>query len=173
AATLPAGTPSATPTVGRRTVAPATTDRAVRPLPGIRLAGGPGFTIGVPVGWRKSVQGNSVFWNDPASSAYVQVDQTPWTGDPYAHWEQWESEVVARGALKGYRRVGLRRTGGVGYRSADLEFTWVGRDGVPMHGVDRGVMAGGRPFAVFVAIPQDRWDDSREKVNNILDTFRP
>ncbi|REE98531.1 serine/threonine-protein kinase [Thermomonospora umbrina] len=157
----------------RPTTGPAATDDAVRPIPGIMLVGRPGFEIGVPVGWRMSVQGNSVFWNDPASEAYVQVDQTIWSGDPMEHWREWEGEVVARNALTGYRRVGLRPTGGVGYRSADLEFTWRSRDGVPMHGIDRGAVVNGRPFAVFVAIPQERWDDSREKVNNILDTFRP
>jgi hypothetical protein len=114
-----------------------------------------------------------VFWRSPDSDAYVQVDRTQWSGDPSAHWEQWESEVVARGLLRDYRRVGLSRPSGVPYDAADLEFTWTNGDGVPMHGIDRGVMVDGRPYAVFVAIPQEHWDANRERVNNILDTFRP
>ncbi len=69
-------------------------------------ASGPGFAIGVPKGWRHSTQGNSDVWTDPASSAYIQVDRTGWTGDPYDHWFAWEREAIADGKLKGFHRVG-------------------------------------------------------------------
>ncbi|SEF93328.1 Serine/threonine protein kinase [Thermomonospora echinospora] len=141
--------------------------------PGLRLENGPGYRIGVPEGWRRFTMGNSVFWRSPDSSAYVQVDRTQWSGDPLSHWEQWESEVVAAGKMRDYRRIGLGRPTGVPYDAADLEFTWTNADGVPMHGIDRGVVVDGRPYAVFIAIPQEQWDGNREKVNNVLDTFRP
>jgi hypothetical protein len=141
--------------------------------PGLRQASGPGYTIAVPPGWIRSDDGNSVFWRDPNSNAYVQVDRTPWSGDPLSHWEQWEQEVINKGALKDYNRIDLRTPSGVPYEAADIEFTWTGKSGVPMHGIDRGVIAAGRPFAVFVAIPADQWADSRTRVNNILGSFRP
>src|SRR5690606_37016097 len=60
---------------------PASTGGAEAVLPaGLVRDRGPGFTIGVPRGWRRSVRGDSIFWTDPASSAYVQVDRTPWSG---------------------------------------------------------------------------------------------
>ncbi|MBA9007807.1 serine/threonine-protein kinase [Thermomonospora cellulosilytica] len=157
------------------TTAPVTPTRSAAPSvpPGLRPVSGPGYRIAVPEGWQRMEQGSSVFWRDPGSGAYVQVDRTPWSGDPLAHWRQWESEVIAQGGLRDYRRIGLSRAAGVPYDAADLEFTWTNAEGVPMHGLDRGVMADGRPYAVFVAIPQSDWDANAERVNNILDTFRP
>ncbi|TNY36961.1 serine/threonine-protein kinase [Thermomonospora catenispora] len=141
--------------------------------PGLRPVSGPGYRIAVPVGWRRMEQGASVFWRDPDSEAYVQVDRTPWSGDPLSHWEWWESEVLAKGSLRDYRRVSLSRVTGLPYDAADLEFTWTNAGGTPMRGLDRGVKVDGRPYAVFIAIPQSDWDANVERVNNILDTFRP
>jgi hypothetical protein len=140
---------------------------------GWRQASGPGYTIGVPAGWRRSVQGRSVFWRDPASAAYLQVDRTPWTGSPYEAWEQWEDEVLAKGTLEHYRRIDLRRVADTSYEAADIEFTWTGRDGRLMHGVDRRVLVNGRRYAVFIAIPADQWQTSQARVTGFLDSFRP
>jgi hypothetical protein len=140
---------------------------------GWHQASGPGYTIGVPAGWRRSVQGQSVFWRDPASAAYLQVDRTPWTGSPYEAWEQWEGEVLAKGTLEHYRRIDLRRVAGTSYEAADIEFTWTGRGGRLMHGVDRRVLVNGRRYAVFIAIPADQWQTSQARVTGFLDSFRP
>jgi hypothetical protein len=143
-------------------------------LPGeLRQATGPGgFTIGVPEGWTRREQGNSTFWTDPATGAYVQVDRTAWEGDPYQHWQEWERNVIARNVLPGYRRVDLVSTdvdaGGTVHRAADIEFTWNGK-----HGIDRGVRAGGRTYAVFVAVPASRWNEYRSIMNNVIESFRP
>ncbi|GAA4092059.1 serine/threonine-protein kinase [Actinomadura miaoliensis] len=139
--------------------------------PGFRTARGPGFTVAVPNGWVRTERGASVFWRDSATGAYIQIDRTPWSGEPMAHWRQWEREVVARNSLPGYRRLDLRSTSVDGHPAADLEFTFNMRGGV--RAVDRGVKAGGRSYAVFVAVPVSRWNQYQETVNNVLDTFRP
>jgi tRNA A-37 threonylcarbamoyl transferase component Bud32 len=160
----PGGTsasPSASPTGGHGLPA------------GWRRGSGPGFTIGVPAGWRRSVEGRCVFWRDPSSAAYLQVDRTEWTGAPYQAWEQWEGEVLAKGSLKNYSRVDLRNVDDASYEAADIEFTWDGLSGQPMHGVDRRAIAGGQRFAVFVAIPTARWSASQDLVTGFLTTFRP
>lgn len=130
-------------------------------------------TVGVPPGWRRSQEGASVFWRDPRSAAYLQVDRTPWNGGPFEAWQGWEAEVLAKNALKNYQRVGLRRVDGLPYEAADIEFTWDGKGGVRMRGVDRRIIAGGRRYAVFVAVPAAQWDTSRQQVNGFLDTFVP
>lgn len=141
--------------------------------PGLVRAAGPGFTIGVPPGWRRSEQGNSVIWTDPASSAYIQVDRTVWTGDPYEHWVTWEQEAIADGKLKDFRRVGeITRTEVAGHAAADIEFTWTRGTGLT-RARDRGVNAGGRPYAVVVAVPASQWNKREPLVKNVLDTFRP
>ncbi|WP_203597748.1 serine/threonine-protein kinase [Actinomadura bangladeshensis] len=144
------------------------------PLPaGFTVGTGPGFMIGVPPGWRRSEQGNSVIWTDPASTAYIQVDQTVWTGDPYDHWLGWEREAIADGKLKGYRRVGeITRTEAAGYPAADIEFTWIRSTGAT-RARDRGVIVDGRPYAIVVAVPASQWNEREPLVKNVLDTFRP
>ncbi|MES9535825.1 protein kinase [Actinomadura sp. NPDC000600] len=161
-----------TPTAPSNTPKP-TQGSGERRLPdGLVLASGPGYTIGVPRGWRRSVQGNSVVWTDPASSAYVQVDRTVWSGDPYEHWVTWEREAIADGKLKDFQRIGeITRTTAAGRPAADIEFTW-SRSGVT-RARDRGVMVNGRPFAVVVALPASQWNGNEALVNNVLDTFRP
>ncbi|WP_187437756.1 serine/threonine-protein kinase [Actinomadura decatromicini] len=162
AQTPPSTTPSS-PSVPPRT-----------PLPdGLIPASGTGYTIGVPRGWRRSEQGNSVVWTDPATSAYVQVDRTPWTGDPYEHWVTWEREAIADGKLKGFQRVApITSTSVAGRPAADIEFTW-SRSGGLTRARDRGVMADGRAYAVIVAVPASQWNENETLVKNVLDTFRP
>ena len=141
--------------------------------PGLATQTGPGYSIGVPRGWRRSEQGNSVIWTDPASSAYVQVDQTVWSGDPYDHWVTWEREAIADGRLKGFRRVGeIARTEVAGLPAADIEFTWTRSVGAT-RARDRGVIVDGRPYAVVVAVPESQWNGRAPLVKNVLDTFRP
>ncbi|WP_067895791.1 serine/threonine-protein kinase [Actinomadura chibensis] len=144
------------------------------PLPdGMTPAAGTGYTIGVPRGWRRSEQGSSVVWTDPVTSAYVQVDRTPWTGDPYQHWVTWEREAIADGKLKGFQRVApITSTTAAGYPAADIEFTW-SRSGGLTRARDRGVMADGRAYAVIVAVPASQWNENETLVKNVLDTFRP
>lgn len=162
----PSGTPTGTGQAGQQPAAP-------RLPAGWTTASGPGYTVGVPAGWQRSAQRRSVFWRDPNSDAYLQVDRTEWTGPPYEAWEQWESEVRANGSLKNYARIDLRRVTGTPYEAADIEFTWYGRAGLPMHGVDRHVLVDGRRYAVFVAVPASQWDAAQPQVNGFLDTFRP
>lgn len=143
------------------------------PLPdGLVRAGGPGFTIGVPRGWQPTVRGNSTIWTDPASSAYVQVDRTPWSGDPYEHWLVWERQAIADGKLADFNRISITRTTVAGVDAADIEFTWTRSDGLT-RARDRGVIYQGRPYAVVVAVPASQWNENEALVNNVLDTFRP
>jgi hypothetical protein len=135
---------------------------------GFKRARGPGFTVGVPQGWVRREQGNSTFWRDPVSGAYLQVDRTGWSGDPYQHWTRWAQEVRAKNALAGFQRLDQRRSTVGGRPAADIEFTWS-----RFRAIDRGVIADGRSFAVLVVVPAPRWNEYQPTVNNVLDTFQP
>ncbi|XRQ11433.1 serine/threonine-protein kinase [Actinomadura welshii] len=153
--------------------APSSTGPAATAVPNNLVpARGPGFAINVPRGWRRSVQGNSVIWTDPATGSYVQVDQTVWSGDPYDHWLEWERQAIADGNLRGFKRVSLTRTSVAGVDAADIEFTWYRSSGLT-RARDRGVIADGRPYAVVVALPASQWNENEALVKNVLDTFRP
>src|SRR5690606_8634989 len=91
--------------------------------------GGPAASGPAPRGWKRSARGASVFWTDPASSAYVQVDGTPWSGDPYEHWLVWERQAAADGRLKDFERLSITRTRVGDEPAADIEFTWTRSDG--------------------------------------------
>jgi hypothetical protein len=153
--------------------APVSSAAVPPPLPdGLVQGSGAGFTIGVPAGWRRSVQGNSVIWINSATNAYVQVDRTPWTGDPYWHWVEWEQQAIADGKLKNFQRVApITRTSVAGVPAADIEFTW-SRAGVT-RARDRGLVVDGRSYAVVVALPASQWNENETLVKNVLDTFRP
>jgi serine/threonine protein kinase len=172
----PSGGPSASSSAASSSAAsPSSSPTTEAPLPpGWQKSNGPdGTTVGVPAGWRRSAERASVFWRDPRSAAYLQIDTTPWTGRPYEAWQTWEGEVMAKGTLKNYHRVDLRTVTGTPYEAADIEFTWNGAGGARMHGVDRRVLVGGRRYAIFVAVPADRWNTSQDQVNGFLDTFSP
>jgi hypothetical protein len=54
------------------------------------------------------------------------------------------------------------------YQAADLHFAWGARQGI-----DRGVRAGGRSYAVLVAASQADWPAHRVTVKNVINSFRP
>ncbi|MFF4237289.1 serine/threonine-protein kinase [Actinomadura geliboluensis] len=170
------GTPSATqnPQDPPTSAPPSQPASSATALPaGLVRSVGNGFTIGVPRGWVRATRGNSTVWTDPVSSAYIQVDQTIWTGNPYDHWVVWEREAIADGKLKDFRRVGeITRTTVAGRPAADIEFTWTRGTGLT-RARDRGVIIDGRPFAVVVAVPASQWNEREPLVKNVLDTFRP
>ncbi|WP_051712465.1 serine/threonine-protein kinase [Spirillospora albida] len=132
---------------------------------------GTGYSIGVPRGWRRTERGASTLWIDPVTGGYVQVDRTPWTGDPYEHWRIWQREAMADGKLPGLRVLRITRTRVGSVPAADIEFTWNRAGGTRAR--DRGVIAGGRSYAVVVALPMSGWSGNAALVKNVLDTFRP
>ncbi|MEV5824254.1 serine/threonine-protein kinase [Spirillospora sp. NPDC052242] len=169
-ANAPSGGPSGGPS-SQVTQRPNTPAPAVIP-PNFKRAKGPGYTIGVPQNWTRKEQGRGIVWTDPASGGYVQVDPTPWHGDPYRHWEVWEQQAIADGNLRAYERVSLTRSTVAGHPAADIEFTWI-RAGETTRARDRGVIIDGRSYAIVVALPASRWNANTTLVNNVLDTFRP
>ncbi|MEU5877459.1 serine/threonine-protein kinase [Spirillospora sp. NPDC047279] len=165
-ATTPTVTASASASPSGTATSPA--GEAPVPLTSVALHG---QRLKVPVGWRQWRKGNSTFWSDPVTKAYVQFDTTPWTGDPRRHHREWAGLVVSKNELPGFRSLDLRDVEINGERrAADLEYTW-GRDRV-MHAVNRGMVTGTGPISVVVAVPESRWNDYRKTVNNVLDSLR-
>ncbi|WP_369183117.1 hypothetical protein [Streptomyces sp. Y1] len=133
-------TPSATPTTGLHTTP--TQDAA-------------GFTLPVPDGWQRRVDGTSVFYDSPDGNSLIQVFSMG--GDsPYAQATSTDSSLAAdSGRFPGYRRLRLDRTPGGG---AVLEYSYdlAGR-GV-RHTVDQIVTGpDGQAYALLVAGPETSW----------------
>lgn len=145
---------------------------AATPVPdGFRVDRGPDFTIIVPEGWRRHEEGLSIKWIAD-SGAYIQVDRTQWSGDPYEHWEWFEKQVTSEdGGLVDYRRVALKAIFVNGIGAADLEFTWRNPELGPMHGIDRCLNVDGQAYAVFFATPARYWATYERHRRTMLDTF--
>jgi serine/threonine protein kinase len=129
-----------------------------------------GFTLNVPIGWTRTSSKRGPIWRDPASGAFVQVDKTPWAGDPAAHWRTWEAQVHKDGKLPGFQAIGLPHR--LDANTADVEFTYL-TSSQPMHAVDRGVLVNGRPYALFISIPDSEWTAQAASRDNLLTSFHP
>ncbi|WP_235017684.1 serine/threonine-protein kinase [Thermomonospora echinospora] len=140
-----------------------------------------GFSIVVPEDWNgPEREGTSVFFRSSDRGSYVQVDQT---SDPSSSalrdWE--ELEAATRGSrFPGYDRIKLGPTGdqppvpdtGDGDKSADWEFTWQGSSG-RMHGLNRGFVAGGNGYAIFLVAPDSQWEETRSELEPVFRHFEP
>ncbi|MBW8484006.1 serine/threonine-protein kinase [Actinomadura parmotrematis] len=159
------GTPSAVPS------SPAAPPSQAAPPAGMKWAVEDGYRMPVPIGWRRSSQGNQVSWTDPVTQAYLLVDTTTWENqDPYQHWVEWEPMAIRDGKLKGFQRLGRTRTSVGGAPAADLEYTWL--NGV-MHARSRGVAADGRNYVIMAASPVRYQAAVRARQDAALDGFRP
>ncbi|MBA9007808.1 protein kinase domain-containing protein [Thermomonospora cellulosilytica] len=182
----PARTASASPSAERTTEPTASgspADRTESEVPeGFRLhRDSTGFAVAVPEDWSgPDREGSSVFFRRPGGGAYVQIDQTDDPG-PSALQDWKDLEAASRGSrFPGYQRVKLGPTGdqppvpdtGDGDRSADWEFTWQSGS-TRMHALDRGFVANGRGYAIFLVAPDSEWEQVRRELDPVFRSFRP
>ncbi|MQY06927.1 Serine/threonine-protein kinase PknD [Actinomadura sp. RB68] len=144
------------------------------PPPGMRTEAVKDYSLPVPQGWvRTSRPPHQVSWTDPATKAYILVDDRRWDvapTDPYAHSEAFERQTMANGRLRGYSRVDLKRVTVGGRPGADLEYTWL--DG-QMRATSRSVVTpSGGTYTVMVAAPQRTMPQVRPLLNSALAGFR-
>ncbi|MEO3786520.1 protein kinase [Actinocorallia sp. B10E7] len=130
---------------------------------------GEGFSIEVPREWNKRTDGNSTYWNDPDSEAYVQVDSTDWSVDGSA-----QQSLRVLKTLKGFEQVELKRLGPLhGQPAAEMEYRFLSKGGEPRHGINRRLKLDGQTWAVNVVFPEDDWSENEEDALRILDSFGP
>jgi hypothetical protein len=140
-----------------------------------------GFVVAVPEDWEgPSRRDSSVFFHSPDRDSYVQIDQADDPGS--SALKDWEDlEAATKGSrFPGYERLRLEPTGdqppvrdtGDGDRSADWEFTW-NSGSTRMHGLNRGFVAGGRGYAIFLVAPDDEWKKTRADMEPVFQHFEP
>lgn len=131
-----------------------------------------GFSVAVPAGWDAEREGPRVYLRDPASSAYLLVDQTDEPeADPVADWQQQETVVSQR--LANYERVGeIERVDFRGWAAADWGFVF---------GEDRGtrvlnrnvVTAPDQAHALYWSVPTGRWEELLPVHDQVMASFVP
>jgi len=123
----------------------------------------------VPTGWTADRQGSRVYLRDPASSAYLLVDQTtdP-ASDPFADWQQQEKTVSKR--LPNYRLIRIDPFSTHGWRGADWEFTY----GSGTHVLNRNLVTGPQQaYALYWSVPDSAWSERRKQIDQITASFHP
>ena len=128
-----------------------------------------GFSIAVPSDWTADRQGGRVYLRDPASSAYLLVDQTTTpAADPVADWRQQERIVSQK--LSGYRLIRIDPLQVKGWRGADWEFT----HGTGTHVLNRNLVTGpAQAYALYWSVPSRSWDTRLAQFEQITASFRP
>jgi len=128
-----------------------------------------GFSVAVPAGWQVDRRGGRVYLRDPASPAYLLVDQTtdP-AADPVADWRTQEQVVSRR--LSNYRLIGIRPVRMGQWRGADWEFT----HGRGTHVLNRNLVTGpNRAYALYWSAPDSAWSRSRAEFDRVSGSFQP
>lgn len=131
-----------------------------------------GFSIAVPAGWQAERDGPRVYFHDPASRAYLLVDQTDDPKpDPVADWQQQEPGVADR--LENYARIGeIQATDFRGWQAADWEFVFGPGQGT--HVLNRNVVTGpDRAYALYWSVPSSQWDAMLPVHEQVVGSFQP
>ncbi len=130
-----------------------------------------GWSVAVPQGWQVERNGTETDFNDPSGDRYLRVD-TRYPPGPSAKGAWEDQEKAFQSSHDGYRRIALDNVDYRGYDAADWEFTYRA-GGVTLHALDRGLVANGRGYAMYFQTHEGRWDDSKDVMHQIWDTFRP
>jgi len=128
-----------------------------------------GFSVAVPDGWDVVREGSMVDFEDPASSAYLRIDQTDDPkDDPLADWIAQEQTVSQR--LTNYELIRIDGLDYRGWESADWEFVY-GESGT--HVLNRNVVTGPMAYAIYWSVPVGQWDAGLSMFDVFAATFQP
>jgi eukaryotic-like serine/threonine-protein kinase len=148
--------------------APSTSPTASAPL-GLRTHADPsGFTVAVPPGWRTARSGSQVKFLEPGTTRYLLVDQTDSPrSDPKADWERQEKSFAS--SHDNYQRISIESVQYRDFPTADWRFTYATRTQV----INRGFVAGGKGYALYLSGPRNSWPESEQIFNQAAESFAP
>ncbi|ADI07867.1 hypothetical protein SBI_04747 [Streptomyces bingchenggensis BCW-1] len=167
----PTGSPSDSPAQSP-SLSPSASPGASPPA-GFRTEDDPaGFTLAVPDGWRRTVEGPSVFYTSSDQTTMVQIfelhgpERTPYESAQ-------EAERIAS-RQRGYEQIALERTGQGAMDPAELEYTYDSKKyGGPRRVLDHRFAASDvTMYAVLVIGPGDDRAGQQEIQRAAVDSFR-
>lgn len=165
-------TPSPTPTPTES----ASKDPATQGVPdGWRRVEDPaGFSIFMPEGWERRMEGTNIDYTPDGGVHYlrISVDPAPDFDNSYDHMLELQTTLSKR--LPQY--VNLELNSNV-YRDCPgsiWEFTWTEKNGEARHAIDQMYFAkeGGPEYALYMTGPADDWDNTRDRFNTMLRSWR-
>ncbi|WP_285759194.1 serine/threonine-protein kinase [Nocardiopsis ansamitocini] len=134
-----------------------------------------GFTIVVPEGWERRVQGDSVYFDSPGGS-YLQIDQRPnQSDDQYQNLVENEHHALTAGSFPGYEQIRLEDvTEQVGYVSvAEWEFTYDSGERSRRVMTRNITVAEGQYVTLAWGTPAEAWDEQEGIREESLASFAP
>ncbi|OEJ94775.1 serine/threonine-protein kinase [Streptomyces thermolilacinus] len=136
-----------------------------------------GFSLVVPVGWKRQMDGDQIDYT-PDNGRHrirVSVDDSPDFENPYMHMLDVEKSLRER--LPEYRRVRLdQNTFRDQLESCLWEFTWYEKRTHPgkRHAIDQVYYTDdGTEYALYMSSPEEDWATTREQFDIVLRHWRP
>ncbi|THA69332.1 serine/threonine protein kinase [Streptomyces sp. A0958] len=133
-----------------------------------------GFSVFMPDGWERRVEGTNIDYTPDNGVHYfrVSVDPAPDFDNSYDHMLELQTALSKR--LPQY--VNLELNSNV-YRDCPgsvWEFTWTEKNGEARHAIDQMYFAkeGGPEYALYMTGPADDWDNTRDRFNAMLRSWR-
>ncbi|MEW2413566.1 serine/threonine-protein kinase [Streptomyces sp. NPDC046866] len=135
-----------------------------------------GFTLYVPDGWKRQMDGNQIDYTADNGKHFIRIatDPTPDYDTPYSHLLDLEKQVRQR---TDYKRQKLNQnTFQDSTRSAIWEFTWTekGTQAGPRRAIEQMYIApDGTEYAVYMSGPAADWATTREQFDVVLSGWAP
>ncbi|MEU3777301.1 serine/threonine-protein kinase [Streptomyces sp. NPDC032472] len=135
-----------------------------------------GFTLYVPEGWKRQMDGNQIDYTADNGRHFIRIatDTTPDYDTPYAHLLDLEKQVKQR---SDYKRQKLNQnTFQDSTRSALWEFTWTekGTQAGPRRAIEQMYIApDGTEYAVYMSGPAADWATTRQQFDTVLSGWAP
>ncbi|PSM44182.1 serine/threonine protein kinase [Streptomyces dioscori] len=133
-----------------------------------------GFSLVLPEGWKRQVEGTQVDYTPDAGEHFVRiaVDDSPDFDNPYRHLVDLEQQISGR--LSEYQRVGLESNTFRDRPGALWDFTWtaLGKDTEfpgPRRAIEQAYLGrDGVEYVIYMSAPADDWGTAREQFDTVL-----
>ncbi|MEU8432162.1 serine/threonine-protein kinase [Streptomyces sp. NPDC029216] len=135
-----------------------------------------GFTLFVPQGWTRQVDGNQIDYTGDNGKHYLRIaaDPTPDYPNPYAHLLDLEKQVAKR---TDYKRQKLNPNTFQDTTQAVLwDFTWTekGAHAGPRRAIEQMyVDRSGTEYAIYMTGPAEDWATTRQRFDTVLSGWEP
>ncbi|MEV6952826.1 serine/threonine-protein kinase [Streptomyces sp. NPDC051183] len=134
-----------------------------------------GFTLFVPDGWRREVEGNQIDYTGDDGKHFIRIAAgKPAFENPYMHLLDLEKQVRLRAE---YKRLKLKpNTFRDQTKAAMWDFTWTekGTHAGPRRAIEQAYVApNGIEYAIYMAGPVADWTTTRAQFDTVLSGWQP
>ncbi|MDX2931936.1 serine/threonine-protein kinase [Streptomyces ipomoeae] len=145
----------------------------------VRVEDPEGFSLALPKGWKRQVEGAQIDYTPDNGEHFVRVavDESPDFDSPYHHQVDLEEQV--RDRLAGYQRVSLEENIYRDRPGALWDFTWtaLAKDTEfpgPRRAIEQTYLArDGVEYTIYMSSPVEDWETAREQFETVLRSWRP